>query len=118
MVKLLPMFFGQVDGIDVVKSAMAEQFEKCVQWYVFILNKLSFLALISVTVYHNTKKSLKDELLSAELQAQDTQRLVSFIIAHFLSLIFYFSLNVMIAFFSLTFQILTLYKSTLINLST
>jgi hypothetical protein len=34
MAKLLPLFLDYFEGIDVVQSAMAEQFEKCIQWYV------------------------------------------------------------------------------------
>ena len=34
MAKLLPLFLEHAEGIDVVQSAMAEQFEKCIQWYV------------------------------------------------------------------------------------
>jgi hypothetical protein len=36
MAKLLPKFLDHVDGMEVVQSAMAEQLEKCIHWYVLI----------------------------------------------------------------------------------
>jgi hypothetical protein len=42
-----------------------------------MLISTTVLIVYSVTAYHNTKKALKDELLSAVMQTHDTQRIIS-----------------------------------------